>query len=95
MSTQFFQPGTAQTVIPPLTNDPNAIVTHLKALEGWLQGLFTNGLQSTMVTESQLDSIVTQNDFTAAGKIFYTTDTDKFYGIKISGSNLVKKEFAA
>lgn len=91
----FFQPGNTQTVAVPKTADPNALLNYITSLDGWLQALITSGVQHTPVTEDQLDQLVSENNFANSGKTFYTTDTNKFYGVKIVSNALVKKEFAA
>lgn len=78
---------------PPTSADPAHMHKYLLSLNNWLATFCLTGVQATNLGQSQLTAMVTANDFTQAGKIFYNIDTHKTQKATIVAGNLTITDF--
>ncbi len=85
--------GQNQIPSPPTSGDPEALHKYILSLHGFLSNFCLTGVQATNLKQSQLDLMVSKNDFAQAGKIFYNIDANKTQKATIVAGNLTITDF--
>jgi len=78
---------------PPMSPDLQLMHKYLLSLHNFLQKFCLVGVQATQLGQSQLDAMVSANDLSQSGKIFYNIDTDKTQKATIVSGNLTITDF--
>ncbi len=86
-------PQYMQIPVPPESADPEELLRYLKSQHNQNKNLYLTGLQVTMVTSADISKMTSENQLSQVAKLFYDTDSDKYYRTKKSGSNLVVEEW--
>jgi hypothetical protein len=82
-----------QLPTPPMSADLVQIHKYLLSLNNWLKLFSQTGVQATNLGQSQLDAMVSANDLTQAGKIFFNTNTLKTQKATVVTGNLTITDF--
>lgn len=78
---------------PPLEMTNEAIHKHLLDLNIYLKGMSSLGLQTTQIPSTALDEMVSTNDLSQSGKMFYDMDNNVMKKAIIVAGNLTIETF--
>lgn len=82
-----------QIPIPPVSANINDLHKHIIELNNWTKNMFLVGTQATHMNQNELTKIVSVNDLSNAGKIFFNTDESKMQKSTIVSNNLTISDF--
>lgn len=76
---------------PPEKPDINEMHKWMNSIYLFLGQNFGTGTQSTFISQSQLNEMVTRNDLRQAGKVFINHDTGELTGTNVVAGTLTLK----